>query len=587
MSGRIRSAPGYPAPPFGPLTLRACAPASLASLARSAQGFVGAHSVSDPPPPRGPDASARAELLAVWVCAGAAVGPVAVRRRGDCARSSSTCASALLASLARSAEGFVGAHSVSDPPPPSERTRRRELDDIVVDPGAGASDGGVDDADAHRDRRRAAARSGRRNRSPDGMPVPLVLKTREATRPRSPPRRGLALRIEPFVARGPIVAYDDDSSPAEGALMKKILVLLDPRGDRCRRGQEGPRGLITSRSCRVRARFGGPGSSSGRVVTRRIATPSAAAVTDAARMPSLASSATLLAPNASSEMNSDTVKPIPPSAATPTSCVNRVPVGQSTRRRARHASHAKPLIPTSLPTTRPTTMPWVTGDDSAASTDVDCSPPHRRSRARTPERSRSCVQGWSRCSSHSTIDTDSRASTTVSCAVSHASTRRRAHRRRPCRGDGTGASGASRPRITPAIVACTPPSWIATHTPVPSTTNGRMLRTPRSRSTDHRDEEAGGGERSGAVEVVGVEERDHHDRADVVDDRQREQEELQRRRDTTAEQAQHADRHRDVGGHRDPPPVGAAPARVERDVHERGHDHPADGRDRRAVRPCA
>ena len=55
------------------------------------------------------------------------------------------------------------------------------------------------------------------------------------------------------------------------------------------------------------------------------------------------------------------------------------------------------------------------------------------------------------------------------------------------------------------------------------------------------------------VEVGGVEDGDHHDRADVVDDRQRQQEQPGGRRDPAAEQAEHADRERDVGGHRDAP----------------------------------
>ena len=72
--------------------------------------------------------------------------------------------------------------------------------------------------------------------------------------------RGLALRIErlrcPGTDRLPTMATrrrrkgPDEEAPGPP----------DPRGDRCRRGQEGPRGLIRSRSCRApgplrRARF--------------------------------------------------------------------------------------------------------------------------------------------------------------------------------------------------------------------------------------------------------------------------------------------------------------------------------------------
>ena len=87
------------------------------------------------------------------------------------------------------------------------------------------------------------------------------------------------------------------------------------------------------------------------------------------------------------------------------------------------------------------------------------------------------------------------------------------------------------------------------------------------------------------MDVVGVEDRDDEDRADVVDDGEREQEQLQRRRDAAAEQAEHADGHRDVGGHRDAPAVDGVAAGVDREVDQGGDQHPADrgdGRERGA-----
>ena len=86
---------------------------------------------------------------------------------------------------------------------------------------------------------------------------------------------------------------------------------------------------------------------------------------------------------------------------------------------------------------------------------------------------------------------------------------------------------------------------------------------------------------------TGVEDRDDEDRADVVDDREGEQEELQPGRDARAEQREHSDRERDIGRHRDAPPAAAGAARVPREEHERRHDHAADGREERQARGAA
>ena len=52
---------------------------------------------------------------------------------------------------------------------------------------------------------------------------------------------------------------------------------------------------------------------------------------------------------------------------------------------------------------------------------------------------------------------------------------------------------------------------------------------------------------------AGVEERDHDDRADVVDDREREEEQLQVARDLGAGDREDRDGERDVGRHGDRP----------------------------------
>ncbi len=79
------------------------------------------------------------------------------------------------------------------------------------------------------------------------------------------------------------------------------------------------------------------------------------------------------------------------------------------------------------------------------------------------------VQGCSRCSSHDTTDTDSRASTTVSWAASGVDTSRSfssltySWRRME-------VVGASRPSTTPAIVACRPDWYRASHSPAATAT---------------------------------------------------------------------------------------------------------------------
>ena len=94
----------------------------------------------------------------------------------------------------------------------------------------------------------------------------------------------------------------------------------------------------------------------------------------------------------------------------------------------------------------------------------------------------------------------------------------------------------------------------------------RNVRTSRDADADER--------QPVEREPAAVEDRDHDDRADVVDHREREQQHAQRARDARAEQREHADRERDVGRHRDGPTRRACAADVE------------DREDRRRTRAC-
>ena len=83
---------------------------------------------------------------------------------------------------------------------------------------------------------------------------------------------------------------------------------------------------------------------------------------------------------------------------------------------------------------------------------------------------------------------------------------------------------------------------------------------------------------------MAVEHRDDEDRAEVVDDGQREQERAEGDRQLRAHHGEDGERERDVGGHRDAPAdhgVGVAHRDDRAGVEHRGHDHAADRRDDR------
>ena len=86
-------------------------------------------------------------------------------------------------------------------------------------------------------------------------------------------------------------------------------------------------------------------------------------------------------------------------------------------------------------------------------------------------------------------------------------------------------------------------------------------------------------------QVVGVEHRDHRDRAEVVDDRQRQQEQPGSRRHARTDREDDCDGEGDVRGHRDTPATRGVGAGVEDRVDGRGHHHAAErGDDRQRCR---
>ena len=83
-----------------------------------------------------------------------------------------------------------------------------------------------------------------------------------------------------------------------------------------------------------------------------------------------------------------------------------------------------------------------------------------------------------------------------------------------------------------------------------------------------------------------VDDRDHHERAEIVDHRKREQKHAQARRRTWCEQRERTQREGAVGRHRRPPPVRARAAGVERRVDRHRHSDPADRRQHRDHHPA-
>ncbi|MOA14411.1 hypothetical protein D3C78_1345120 [compost metagenome] len=79
-----------------------------------------------------------------------------------------------------------------------------------------------------------------------------------------------------------------------------------------------------------------------------------------------------------------------------------------------------------------------------------------------------------------------------------------------------------------------------------------------------------------------IEQRDDDDGAEVIQDGQRGQENLQRRRHAAAQQSQDAQRERDVGrGRNGPAAQGLGAAQIDQHIDQRGHRHAAHGGDAR------
>ena len=81
--------------------------------------------------------------------------------------------------------------------------------------------------------------------------------------------------------------------------------------------------------------------------------------------------------------------------------------------------------------------------------------------------------------------------------------------------------------MTPSIVACSPDSCSASHNARPEHDVQRRVPDADAARDDNRNHQQRRDAERIEVDAVRVEDRDHEDRADVVDDREREQEELE------------------------------------------------------------
>ena len=80
------------------------------------------------------------------------------------------------------------------------------------------------------------------------------------------------------------------------------------------------------------------------------------------------------------------------------------------------------------------------------------------------------------------------------------------------------------------------------------------------------------------IDLGRIEQRDHQNRPEVVDDRQGRQEDFQRQRHPVAQQRQHTDGKCDIGGHRNTPPRRIVVTVIEDQVNGCRKQHSADGR---------
>ena len=97
---------------------------------------------------------------------------------------------------------------------------------------------------------------------------------------------------------------------------------------------------------------------------------------------------------------------------------------------------------------------------------------------------------------------------------------------------------------------------------------------------DQHAEQHDGDRQRGDRDMSRVDRRDHEQRGEIVDDREREQEDPDAGRRPRREQGKGAERERGVGRHSRTPAVRAGAASVEREEDRDGHDDPATSRQR-------
>ena len=92
------------------------------------------------------------------------------------------------------------------------------------------------------------------------------------------------------------------------------------------------------------------------------------------------------------------------------------------------------------------------------------------------------------------------------------------------------------------------------------------------------------GEKRPHLNRLRIKKRNHHYRAEVIDDGERHQNRHQSRRNAVAEQNQHGNGKGDIGRHRNTPAGAARATGVNRTINQRRDDHAADGGDNRQRR---
>ena len=254
-------------------------------------------------------------------------------------------------------------------------------------------------------------------------------------------------------------------------------------------------------------------------------------------------------------MNSETVKPMPVSAAPPSTSAGPTPRG-SWPRRARAATRLVAPTPISLPTTRPRMTPRPTLEVHALRSVCPsiCTPALARAKSGTTTKLvQGCSSSWRRSlgdTARSTLELGRAGELRHGRLAEGLRQDRRPLDLLAARAGTRRCSTAIR---TPAMAGWTPDSSIAAHSTAAHREVGRAA--PHLQPAERQDHEHA---RPGQQErqhrhVVGVEERDDRERGDVVHDRQRQQEDAQLGGGAGAHQRQHAEGEGGVGRDRDAP----------------------------------